>query len=254
MLDNKSWESYNDLFDFQEDRNETQNTKISSKKEETERFYTELKRELGQESLSNESLEQNSINNSINGDDFSFEAEDEDGSFEEAADEGSDTGDASDEPPSMDDMPDMDSDSGGDDFSDDSGSMDGGDSDMGDDSGDSSSDDNGIDEIDNNKGSSLNPYTQINQKQYCIDRLNELEKSVNGAVEQYSSQYADWSEVDQLRELLGIIREQKRSFIMQQNPENLIKIGLYYDIYDKIVQNLVNKIEDRESNNKNRNH
>lgn len=253
MLDNKSWESYNDLFDFQEDRNETQNTKISSKKEETERFYTELKRTLGQESLSNESLEQNSINNSINGDDFSFEAEDDGGSFEEAADEGGDTGDASDEPPSMDDMPDMDSDSGGDDFSDDSGSVDGGDS-MDGDSGDSSSDDNGIDEIDNNKGSSLNPYTQINQKQYCIDRLNELEKSVNGAVEQYSSQYADWSEVDQLRELLGIIREQKRSFIMQQNPENLIKIGLYYDIYDKIVQNLVNKIEDRESNNKNRDH
>lgn len=253
MLDNKSWESYNDLFDFKEDRNETQNTKISSKKEETERFYTELKRDLGQESLSNESLEQNSINNSINGDDFSFEAEDEGGSFEEAADEGGDTGDTSDEPPSMDDMPDMDSDSGGDDFSDDSGSIDGGDS-MDGDSGDSSSDDNGIDEIDNNKGSSLNPYTQINQKQYCIDRLNELEKSVNGAVEQYSSQYADWSEVDQLRELLGIIREQKRSFIMQQNPENLIKIGLYYDIYDKIVQNLVNKIEDRESNNKNRDH
>lgn len=253
MLDNKSWESYNDLFGFQEDRNETQNTEISSKKEETERFYTELKHALGQESLSNESLEQNSINNSINGDDFSFEAEDEGGSFEEAADEGGDTGDTSDEPPSMDDMPDMDSDSGGDDFSDDSGSIDGGDS-MDGDSGDSSSDDNGIDEIDNNKGSSLNPYTQINQKQYCIDRLNELEKSVNGAVEQYSSQYADWSEVDQLRELLGIIREQKRSFIMQQNPENLIKIGLYYDIYDKIVQNLVNKIEDRESNNKNRDH
>lgn len=253
MLDNKSWESYNDLFGFQEDRNETQNTEISSKKEETEWFYTELKRELGQESLSNESLEQNSINNSINGDDFSFEAEDDGGSFEEAADEGGDTGDTSDEPPSMDDMPDMDGDSGGDDFSDDSGSIDGGDS-MDGDSGDSSSDDNGIDEIDNNKGSSLNPYTQINQKQYCIDRLNELEKSVNGAVEQYSSQYADWSEVDQLRELLGIIREQKRSFIMQQNPENLIKIGLYYDIYDKIVQNLVNKIEDRESNNKNRDH
>lgn len=253
MLDNKSWESYNDLFDLQEDRNETQNTEISSKKEETERFYTELKRALGQESLSNESLEQNSINNSINGDDFSFEAEDEGGSFEEAADEGGDTDDVPDEPPAMDDMPDMDSDSGGNDFSDDSGSMDGDDS-MDSDSGDSSSDDNGIDEIDNNKGSSLNPYTQINQKQYCIDRLNELEKSVNGAVEQYSSQYADWSEVDQLRELLGIIREQKRSFIMQQNPENLIKIGLYYDIYDKIVQNLVNKIEDRESNNKNRDH
>ena len=71
MLDDKSWESYNDLFGFQEDRNETQNTEISSKKEETERFYTELKHVLGQESLSNESLEQNSINNSINGDDFS---------------------------------------------------------------------------------------------------------------------------------------------------------------------------------------
>jgi hypothetical protein len=80
--------------------------------------------------------------------------------------------------------------------------------------------------------------------------LNELEKSVNGALETYSSQFADWSEVDQLRELLTIIREQKRSFIMQQNPENLIKIGLYYDVYDKIVQNLVEKIEGQASNNK----
>lgn len=258
MSNDRSWESYDSLFGKPEDITMTQTKEISSKKEETERFYTELKRSLGQESISNESLEQNSINNSINGDEFSFEADDEGGSFEDAAAEeensGDNSGDSSDEPPSMDDMPSMDDGSGGDDFSGDSDSMDGGDSDMGgDDSGDSS-DDNGIDEIDNNKGSSLNPYTQINQKQYCIDRLNELEKSVNGAIEQYSSQYADWSEVDQLRELLGIIREQKRSFIMQQNPENLIKIGLYYDIYDKIVQNLVNKIEDRESNNKNRDH
>ena len=239
MKNERSWEDYGDLFSSESTPIIEEN--IPSEGESTtEKFYRELKEEL-----SKENLEQNSINNSSNGYEFSLEADDDGGSFEEAADE------SGDEPPQMDDMPDIDSMDSDGDMSDDSGDMSGGDS-GGDDysSDDSSEDDGGIDEIDNNKGSTLNPYTQINQKQYCIDGLNELEKSVNGALETYSSQFADWSEVDQLRELLTIIREQKRSFIMQQNPENLIKIGLYYDVYDKIVQNLVEKIEGQDSNNK----
>lgn len=249
MKNERSWEDYGDLFSSETTPIIEEN--VPSEGESiTEKFYRELK-----EDLSKENLEQNSINNSSHGYDFSLEADDDGGSFEEAADEGDSSDESGDEPPQMDDMPDMDSMDSGGDMSDDSGDMSGDDSGGGDDysSNDSSEDDSGIDEIDNNKGSSLNPYTQINQKQYCIDRLNELEKSVNGALETYSSQFADWSEVDQLRELLTIIREQKRSFIMQQNPENLIKIGLYYDIYDKIVQNLVEKIADNDSNNKNHN-
>ena len=245
MKNERSWEDYGDLFSSESTPIIEEN--IPSEGESTtEKFYRELKDEL-----SKENLEQNSINNSSNGYDFSLEADDDGGSFEEAADEGGNSDESGDEPPQMDDMPDMDSMDSDGDMSDDSGDMSGGDS-GGDDysSDDSSEDDGGIDEIDNNKGSTLNPYTQINQKQYCIDGLNELEKSVDGALETYSSQYADWSEVDQLRELLTIIREQKRSFIMQQNPENLIKIGLYYDVYDKIVQNLVTKIEGQASNNK----
>lgn len=245
MKNERSWEDYGDLFSSESTPIIEEN--IPSEGESTtEKFYRELKEEL-----SKENLEQNSINNSSNGYEFSLEADDDGGSFEEAADEGGDSDESGDEPPQMDDMPDIDSMDSDGDMSDDSGDMSGGDS-GGDDysSDDSSEDDGGIDEIDNNKGSTLNPYTQINQKQYCIDGLNELEKSVNGALETYSSQFADWSEVDQLRELLTIIREQKRSFIMQQNPENLIKIGLYYDVYDKIVQNLVAKIEGQASNNK----
>ena len=245
MKNERSWEDYGDLFSSESTPIIEEN--IPSEGESTtEKFYRELKEEL-----SKENLEQNSINNSSNGYEFSLEADDDGGSFEEAADEGGDSDESGDEPPQMDDMPDIDSMDSDGDMSDDSGDMSGGDS-GGDDysSDDSSEDDGGIDEIDNNKGSTLNPYTQINQKQYCIDGLNELEKSVNGALETYSSQFADWSEVDQLRELLTIIREQKRSFIMQQNPENLIKIGLYYDVYDKIVQNLVEKIEGQDSNNK----
>jgi hypothetical protein len=245
MKNERSWEDYGDLFSSESTPIIEENIPLEGERT-TEKIYRELKEEL-----SKENLEQNSINNSSNGYDFSLEADDDGGSFEEAADEGGDSDESGDEPPQMDDVPDMDSMDSGGDMSDDGGDMSGGDSD-GDDysSDDSSEDDSGIDEIDNNKGSSLNPYTQINQKQYCIDRLNELEKSVDGALETYSSQFADWSEVDQLRELLTIIREQKRSFIMQQNPENLIKIGLYYDVYDKIVQNLVVKIEGQASNNK----
>lgn len=246
MKNERSWEDYGDLFSSESTPIIEEN--IPSEGESTtEKFYRELKEEL-----SKENLEQNSINNSSNGYDFSLEADDDGGSFEEAADEGGNSDESGDEPPQMDDIPDMDSMDSGGDMSDNSGDMSGDDSGGGDDysSSDSSEDDSGIDEIDNNKGSSLNPYTQINQKQYGIDRLNELEKSVDGALETYSSQFADWSEVDQLRELLTIIREQKRSFIMQQNPENLIKIGLYYDVYDKIVQNLVVKIEGQASNNK----
>lgn len=204
------------------------------------------------ESTLNKKIEQNHI---ITRDDIAFSLEDDsdedDSSFEEAA--------GGEDESSFDDA------AGGDDFSDDSG----GDSDFGDDSGfgddggdfgeggddsssdDSSGDNNGIDTIDNNKGSSLNPFTQINQKMYHIDRLNELLNSINHSIDLYNVNYADWSEVEQLKELKSIVAEEQKSFIMQQNPENLIKLGLFYEQYDRIVQNISNKIVKINSNDKN---
>lgn len=181
----------------------------------------------------------------------SFSREDDEGdssSFEDAAEE-----------PSTDEaMPDEGNgdDSGGDDWGGDDGSDDWGDS--GDDSGSDGSEDSGdngdnegINSLDNNKGSSLNPFTQINQKIYHIDRLNELLNSINHSIDLYNVNYAEWSEVDQLKELKSIVANEQKSFVMQQNPENLIKLGLYYEQYDKIVQNISRKISRINSNNKN---
>ena len=44
--------------------------------------------------------------------------------------------------------------------------------------------------------------------------------------------------------------EEENSFIMQQNPENLIKLGLYYEQYEKIIQNISIKISRLKSNDK----
>jgi hypothetical protein len=62
--------------------------------------------------------------------------------------------------------------------------------------------------------------------------------------------YADWSEVIQLKDLADIIDEEKRSFMMQQNPENDIKLGLYFEQYKILVQNISRRIEGLKSNNK----
>lgn len=202
------------------------------------------------ETVDNKLKEQNDINSQSTEDES-----DDGGSFEAAADESSGSDNSSDESSSSDDS--SDTNFGSDDSFD---SGDGGDDDfgdLGDDSSDedSSSDDSngdkeGLDSLDNNKGSSLNPFTQINQKTYHIDRLNELKCSISNAVDEYSALFADWSEVDQLKELLNIVSEEENSFIMQQNPENLIKLGLYYEQYEKIIQNISTKISRLKSNDK----
>ena len=88
----------------------------------------------------------------------------------------------------------------------------------------------------------MNPFTQINQKIYQLETLNELRLSIKKTLDMYNSKYADWSEVCQLKELLKILDEERKSFMMQQNPENLLKLGLYHDQYDKLVQNISKRI------------
>ena len=198
------------------------------------------------ETVYNKLKEQNDINSQSTEDES-----DDGGSFEAAADESSGSDNSSNESSSSDDS--SATDLGSDD------SFDGGDDDFSDLGGDSSDEDSasdnngdkeGLDSLDNNKGSSLNPFTQINQKTYHIDRLNELKCSISNAVDEYSALFADWSEVDQLKELLNIVSEEENSFIMQQNPENLIKLGLYYEQYEKIIQNISIKINRLKSNDK----
>ena len=223
-------ESYESLFETKFNKKENKNITFEKKKLEQNDITT-------RESL-----------------DFSMEDDDEAGDFESAADESSGINESS----SSDEF------GGGDDSSSDN-DMNFDDSDFDDDSGEggddsfeddeSGSDDNGEDEglntLDNNKGSSLNPFTQINQKLYHIDRLNELLNSIRHSIDLYNVNYADWSEVDQLKELGTIVANEQKSFVMQQNPENLIKLGLYYEQYDKIVQNISLKISRLNSNNKN---
>ena len=202
------------------------------------------------ESCENKNIEQNDII-SRNNNDFSLE-DDDAGDFESSADESSG---GSDEFGGADD--------GSSDSSDDMNFDDSGDSDHSDMSFDESGDDSesngstsddgdkgGLNSLDNNKGSSLNPFTQINQKTYHIDRLNELLNSIRHSIDLYNVNYADWSEVNQLKELCSIVADEQKSFVMQQNPENLIKLGLYYEQYDTIVQNISLKISKLNSNNK----
>ena len=204
-------------------------------------------------SCENKNIEQNDII-SRDSDLFSLEDDENDGAgdFESAAD---DSSGGSDEFGGADDGS-----SDFDDSGDSAGFDDSGDSDMSfDDSGDgdsgdstsNSGDNGGLDALDNNKGSSLNPFTQINQKTYHLDRLNELLNSIRHSIDLYNVNYADWSEVDQLKELGTIVANEQKSFVMQQNPENLIKLGLYYEQYDIIVQNISRKISKLNSNNKN---
>jgi len=210
--------------------------------------------EKSNEALFDDDIEQNNV--------LSFEnallsREDDDaGSFEDAADDSSGGDDSGGGDGWGDDSGGMD-DSGGDDGGwggDDSGGGDdwGGDSeDGGDDSGgDGDGESSGIDVIDNNKGSSLNPFTQINHKIYTLDTLNDLSYSIKNSLDLYTDRYADWSEVIQLKDLADIIDEEKRSFMMQQNPENDIKLGLYLEQYKILVQNISRRIEGLKSNNK----
>lgn len=227
-------------------------------------FSTEKPKEKEIKETSTEALNQKIEQNDIISRDinlFSIE-EDDGGSFEEAAggndssDDGngmSDSG-AVEEPemPSMDGGDDMGGGDGGD-FGDDSGDGGWGDDGSGDGDENGDSEDGGknkVDVFDPNKGSSMNPFTQINQKLYQLETLNELRLSIKKTIDLYSAQYADWSEVCQLKELSEILDEERKSFMMQQNPENLMKLGLYRDQYDRLVQNISNKISKLKVNNR----
>lgn len=189
------------------------------------------------ESLEDKKIEQNDIIHQ----DYDQSLEDE--TFEDAANENSSGGDSGgdglgdleDDMDSLDSQMDSmdDGDFGGDDMD----SSDGG--------SDGSDGDKGVDELEKNRGSSLNPFTQINQKNYCIGELNELSNSIQHTITEYNNMYADWSELTQLRELKSMLDEERNSFIMQQNPENLIKLGLYRQQYETIVKKLSSMISDK---------
>ena len=219
--------------------------------------FFDIDLEKSGESLINEEIEQNnvlSLENAL----FSMEDDDDASSFEDAAEESSGGDDFGGDDTGGGDGWGDDSggdDSGGDDggWGDDSGGDDGwGDDtgDGGDGSGDGDGESSGIDVIDNNKGSSLNPFTQINHKIYTLDTLNALSNSIKNSLDLYNDRYADWSEVIQLNDLSEIVDEEKRSFMMQQNPENDIKLGLYLEQYKTIVQNISRRIKVLKSNNK----
>ena len=188
------------------------------------------------ESLEDKKIEQNDI---IHQD---YEQSLEEETFEEAAKEDSSNGDSNDDSlgDMGDDMDSLDSQMDG---------MDDGDFGEGDmdssDGGSDESDGNGVDELEKNRGSSLNPFTQINQKNYCIGELNELSNSIQHTITEYNNMYADWSELNQLRELKSMLDEERNSLIMQQNPENLIKLRLYQQQYETIVKKLSSMISDK---------
>ena len=131
----------------------------------------------------------------------------------------------------------MDSMDDGDFGGDDMGSSDGG--------SDGSDGATGVDDLEKNRGSSLNPFTQIYQKNYLIGELNELSDSIQHTITEYNNMYADWSELNQLRELKSMLDEERNSLIMQQNPENLIKLRLYQQQYETIVKKLSSMISDK---------
>ena len=186
-----------------------------------------------QESFKDKKIEQNDINRQK----YEMSIEDDE-TFEDAAAEDQN----SDDMDSMDDqLDDMESNI---DSLDDSSSSDGDFNDSMDDSGDSNGS-GGIDDIEKNRGSSLNPFTQINQKNYLIDELNELSDSIQHTISEYNTTYADWSELNQLRELKVMLDEERNSFVMQQNPENLIKLRLYMTQYETIVKKLSSMISDK---------
>ena len=189
------------------------------------------------ESLEDKKIEQNDI---IHRD---YEQSLEEETFEDAANEnssdgnsgGDGLGDMEDEMDSLDSQMDNmdDGDFGGDDM----GSSDGG--------SDGSDGATGVDDLEKNRGSSLNPFTQIYQKNYLIGELNELSDSIQHTITEYNNMYADWSELIQLRELKSMLDEERNSFIMQQNPENLIKLRLYQQQYETIVKKLSSMISDK---------
>ena len=177
--------------------------------------------------------------NVLNRDDFSFESsfvqsvEAEEDEEMNSMDEGFDDFD------SMDDS--MDSGSG-DDMGGDSGFEESGSDDM---TGGGNGSAGGVDDLDLNKGSSLNAFTQVNQKLYHIQELNKLLKSIRNTISRYNDIYVDWSELNQLKSLADIVDEERGSFVMQENPENLIKLRLYQEQYALIVKKISSMINEK---------
>ena len=198
---------------------------------------------------SGEKIEQNSIKL-----EQSLEEDDSAGDFEAAADDQSSNNDENSDDSDTDfggsdEMPSFDEGSG-DDFddssSDDSGDGgDGGAASNNDSTGNNESD-TSIDEIDKSSGSSLNPFTQVNQKMYLMDQMNLLYSSISNAIEKYTISYSETVELQQLRELLNIVSDERDSFIMQENPENIMKYKLYLKQYEIIIKNLTNKTKEYE--------
>ena len=177
--------------------------------------------------------------NVLNRDDFSFESsfvqsvEAEEDEEMNSMDEGFDDFD------SMDDS--MDSGSG-DDMGGDGGFEESGSDDM---TGGGNGSAGGVDDLDLNKGSSLNAFTQVNQKLYHIQELNKLLKSIRKTISRYNDIYVDWSELNQLKSLADIVDEERGSFVMQENPENLIKLRLYQEQYALIVKKISSMINEK---------
>ena len=199
---------------------------------------------------SEEKIEQNSIKL-----EQSLEEDDSAGDFEAAADDQSSNNDENSDDSDTDfggsdEMPSFDEGSG-DDFDDSGGSDDSGDSGDGEAASDNDSTGNNetdtrIDEIDKSSGSSLNPFTQVNQKMYLMDQMNLLYSLISSAIEKYTISYSETVELQQLRELLNIVGDERDSFIMQENPENIMKYKLYVKQYEIIIKNLTNKTKEYE--------
>ena len=186
------------------------------------------------ESLEDKKIEQNDIIHQ------EYEQSLEEETFEDAANEESSGGDSGD-----DGLGDMEDDMDSLDSQMDDGDFGGDDMDSSDGGSDGSNGATGVDDLEKNRGSSLNPFTQIYQKNYLIGELNELSDSIQHTITEYNNMYADWSELTQLRELKSMLDEERNSFIMQQNPENLIKLRLYMKQYETIVKKLSSMISDK---------
>ena len=178
--------------------------------------------------------------NVLNRDDFSFESsfvqsvEAEEDEEMNSMDEGFDD---------FDSMEDSMSDGGsGDDMGGDGGFEESGSDDM---TGGGNGSAGGVDDLDLNKGSSLNAFTQVNQKLYHIQELNKLLKSIRNTISRYNDIYVDWSELNQLKSLADIVDEERGSFVMQENPENLIKLRLYQEQYALIVKKISSMINEK---------
>ena len=178
--------------------------------------------------------------NVLNRDDFSFESsfvqsvEAEEDEEMNSMDEGFDDFD------SMDDS--MSDGGSGDDMGGDGGFEESGSDDM---TGGGNGSAGGVDDLDLNKGSSLNAFTQVNQKLYHIQELNKLLKSIRKTNSRYNDIYVDWSELNQLKSLATIVDEERGSFVMQENPENLIKLRLYQEQYALIVKKISSMINEK---------